>query len=398
MKSKYIMTLFFVVAFIHYISANLAHPVTPTLIVNLRLPSYMFGAAYAAMAFTSFLFSPFWAKMRTFYPAKSLLLVGCLGYALGQYLFSISTSAFTIILARCTAGFFVGAIGVSTLIYITEMSEPGKTGANLAKFTIIQALGGALGFLIGGSIGLYSIPITFYVQSALIALSGSLFYLLMEVNTTKDVVKLQAKNFIREINPVNIFIDSKVFMTKNFALLFTVVSLAYLATSSFDQSFNYYIKAEFDFTPIYNGVLKAMIGLITLILNATISVWILGKQKIWTASAGILSLCTLSILLVLGIEGTYLFLIMSLVFYGFNSISVPLLQDSIARAAKSQTRNMVMGFYNSVRFLGMICGALIAGFIYDFGPKLPFVLAAACYALASFLLLAGRKQEKASRY
>ena len=60
--SKYHLQLFFFAVALESLAANFAHPITPTLIQNLQLPDYSFGMLYAGMAFTNFLFSPFWAK------------------------------------------------------------------------------------------------------------------------------------------------------------------------------------------------------------------------------------------------------------------------------------------------------------------------------------------------
>jgi MFS transporter, DHA1 family, multidrug resistance protein len=54
---------FFSFMMMELIFANLAHPATPALIKNLNLPDYTFGAAFASMAFTNFLFSPFWGRL-----------------------------------------------------------------------------------------------------------------------------------------------------------------------------------------------------------------------------------------------------------------------------------------------------------------------------------------------
>ena len=48
---------------LYFIIANFAHPITPTFIQDLGLNDYMFGVAFASMAVTNFLFSPFWGKL-----------------------------------------------------------------------------------------------------------------------------------------------------------------------------------------------------------------------------------------------------------------------------------------------------------------------------------------------
>ena len=54
------LLLYYIVVAIESLAANLAHPITPTLIHNLNLPDYMFGLMFAGMSVTNFLFSPFW--------------------------------------------------------------------------------------------------------------------------------------------------------------------------------------------------------------------------------------------------------------------------------------------------------------------------------------------------
>lgn len=39
---------------------NMAHPVTPMFITNLKLPTFMFGLFFAAMSIGNFIGSPFW--------------------------------------------------------------------------------------------------------------------------------------------------------------------------------------------------------------------------------------------------------------------------------------------------------------------------------------------------
>lgn len=385
-KRKHGMAIFFAIAFLHAISANLAHPITPTLIVNLSLPTYMFGAAFAAMSFTNFLFSPFWGKMREFSSARTWLLVGSVGYGIGQYLFGISTTEITILAARCLAGFFVGAINVSCLIYLTEMSDAEGMGTNLVKFTISQSLGGAVGFLIGGWIGIYSIYYTFLVQAILIILAGVLFYFLLEDNPVVGLQKLDIKSFFREINPIQSFMGAKSFMNYNFAFLFGIVGFLFIGSVAFDQSFNYFLKDQLQFTSIYNGVFKAIIGIITLITNSTICLWIIKYRNIKTSTALILATCGVIISSLFAISSVPIFLAVCLVYFSFHSTLVPLLQDNIATEANANTRNLVMGFYNAIRALGMILGALFSGFLYDISPLTPFVLAAACFFISTLLM------------
>ncbi len=387
MKSKHSMTSFFVISFLHYMAASFVHPITPTLIVSLKLPVYMFGAAFAAMALTGFLFSPFWGKLREFFSARLLLLIGSVGYSIGQILFNVATDELGILFARIFSGFFIGAIGVSTLIYVTELPGEEESGVYLAKFAIVQSLGGASGFLLGGLTGVLSLKLTFWIQSACLLLCGVLYYFLLKENSINKRREMKWKAFAREINPIKSFLDCRNFMTKSFALLFIVITLAIIGITVFDQAFNFYLKAQLGFSSVYNGAFKAIIGLITLAVNSTICMWIIRHGNIKKAAGIILICCSVSIFSLLGISGIPLFFGICILYYSFQSAMLPLLQDSVAHEASYKNRNMVMGLYNSLRSLGMVCGALLSGFVYDYHVRLPFALAGVCFGLAALFLV-----------
>lgn len=387
MKRKHNITTFLVIAFLQFLAANFAHPITPTLIVKLNLRDYMFGAAFAAMSFTNFLFSPFWGKMGDFFSAKRIIFIGCLGYALGQFLFSIMHTEATILMARCFSGFFVGAISVSMLVYIIDVSEINLVGENLTKFAIVQAVGAAFGYLIGGVVGVYSIKITFLLQSLVLTVSGILFLLLLEDNIVGKYKTLNTKVFVKEINPLKAFFYSKNFLIKNMAFIFVAVVFANIGTNAFDQCFNYYLKDQFQFTSIYNGVMKAIIGIITLAINGTFCIWIIRYGRIKRATSIIFMGCAVSISLMISVKNIVSFFMLCVVFYSFNAAYIPLLQACTAKEATEGNSNAVMGFYNATKSLGMICGALIAGLIYKYGSKYPFILAVICFFVAAIILL-----------
>ena len=92
--------IYYIIVALESLAANLAHPITPTLIQNLNLPDYMFGLMFAGMSITNFLFSPFWGKLADYLQSRSILLIGCVGYGLGQLFFWQATTPLTIMIAR----------------------------------------------------------------------------------------------------------------------------------------------------------------------------------------------------------------------------------------------------------------------------------------------------------
>lgn len=80
---------FFAAMVVFNLAANFAHPVTPTVIQELRLHDYMFGVALAVMLITNFLLSPFWGKINNYISSRLSLLICCLGYGVHRFWFCL---------------------------------------------------------------------------------------------------------------------------------------------------------------------------------------------------------------------------------------------------------------------------------------------------------------------
>lgn len=386
MKQKiqqYHFVIFFLLVAVESMAANFAHPITPTLIKNLQLPDYSFGLLYAGMAFTNFLFSPLWANQVHRIGSKRILGICCIGYSFGQMMFALSKTLPWIMTARLLSGFFVGGIMVSFLTYIIQHATLDKRGRYLALSATITTVFAAFGYLIGGVMGVYSIFFTFVLQSVTLAGAGILFAVLLKPDVI-DANK-QALSF-SDINPFQAFLDAKSFLNKTFFLLFFVVFLTSTATTAYDQNFNYFIKDQFGFPSSYNGALKAVVGFISLFANTTICLWIMKRGNVKKALRYVLA--GAGILLVMMTFTTQMlpFMGINLFFFALNAIYIPLLQDVCAEEGNEQNSHQVMGFYNAMKSLGMIAGALFAGFIYGAGARLSFLCAGLFFLISTMVL------------
>ena len=80
-----------------------------------------------------------------------------------------------------------------------------------------------------------------------------------------------------------------------------------------------------------------------------------------------------------------IFILLNVVYFALNAIIVPVIQDLIASRSNNKNTSIVMGFYNAIKSLGGILGALIAGFLYVFNPRLPFISGLITFILATIL-------------
>ncbi len=381
LRSISISKLYITVA-VYSLVANFAHPITPTFIQELGLNDYMFGVAFACMSLTNFLFSPFWGKISHNFGVVKTMGFCYVGYALSQLAFGLSTSELGIIIARLVGGFFIGGITVDQILYIMDYSSSQTVGQNLANNVTINVILAAFGYMVGGFLGNISTIFTFMVQAIGLFLTGVLCFVLLEDDEAYRT-KMPLKEVVKSSNPFSAIIASRKIMSVMIIFFLAVCILTSFASTSYEQCFNYFIKDQYGFPPSYNGILKALVGIITLVANMTICRYLMKKTDITKTIIPVLIVCFMMMVSIVILEDVVPFIIMNVVFFGFNAVYQPLLQAMISLMNKSDD-GILVGLYNSMRSLGNVGGSLIAGFIYSYGAKMSFVLSAIAFLLAIF--------------
>ena len=361
------ITLFFVAAIVFNMAASFAHPVTPTLIQEYHLNDYMFGVALAVMQCAYFLMSPFWGKLNNYIASRKSMLICCLGYAVGQALFGMARTESMVIFARVFAGMFTGGAFTSFLTYIVNTSSDMERGRNLTIFATIQTVAGAFGYFVGGFLGEVSLNVTFAAQTACLALAGVAFFFICRDDRPADAGKIEPKRLVREANPFAAFVACRHFMTVLFAVLFASACLYNLGYTAFEQCFNYYIKDALGLTSNYNGLIKGVIGFVSLAANATICMWIIKKTNVRRSIVLVLGLGAVAITGVVFADSTLPFMGISVLFYAIYAVSLPLLQDLVARRAAHTTDSN--GLLQLHPFSGRYRGLSVRWFSVFFQPQ-----------------------------
>ncbi len=385
MKDRQFLT-FFITAFCFNMAASFAHPVTPTLIVERGLDSSMFGVALAAMMTMNFLFSPFWGRLCGYVPVRRILLICCTGYAAGQVIFGAAMNETTVVFGRMFAGMFTGGVFTAMSNYVVNLCgrDAARRGRNLVVLTTIQSVGGAIGYFVGGMLGVISVATAFAAQVIVLFLSGVAYFLLCVDDTPYKEKPEKALSF-KDVNPFAAFISARSFMTPLLAMIFTIVAVSAIGQNSYEQCFNYYIKDQYGMSSAYNGIFKAVIAGLTLVLNSTVAMYLQKKTDINKTFLYILTACTLLTLSILVNRSQYLFIAVYIIYSSVQVLRLPLLQAMAASRADTASSNAVMGFYQSMTSLGGIFGALFAGLIYERGAMLPFILAFAAFLISTLI-------------
>ncbi|MBE5803894.1 MAG: MFS transporter [Clostridiales bacterium] len=385
---------FFVVMFVFNMAANFVHPVTPAIIVDLQLNDYMFGLALAAMMAFNFLFSPFWGKIAGYLSSKKVLLICGFGYALGQVFFGLARTETQFLLARMFAGIFVGGCYVAFLTYTVNVSPEEKRGRNLAINATVNSVSASFGYFVGGMVGEINIFYSVWLQAATLAVTSVLLYIGCGDDQQNGLRKLKGRQLLRDCNPFAAILQCRHFMTKALVFLFLAYGLGNLGYIAFEQCFNYFLRDQFQLTSGYNGVIKAALGVISMVSNATLCMWILRRRSISPYIAGVMGVCTAAMIGVIFFENLVPFIVVNVLFFAFYFISVPLMQNRAAVLGSGSNSNLVMGAFNAMKSFGSIFGSALAGFLYEYHPRTPFVFGFAAFALAALMALMMARAER----
>ena len=389
MNKKIVLIDVFIV--FRMIISNLVHPVTPAFLIGLELPDYMFGLAFSFMALTNFLFSPLWGKVSKNVGDMKSYGIAYIGYGIGQLMFANATTIEGILIARIISGSFVGGLFVNELIYIVNNSKLKDRGRNLAISGTLLGVAPPFGYLVGGLIGEQSIRLAFIVQVVSLISMGLLSFAILKDSAVKQ--KLPFNKLIKESNPFRAFVDVKELLNKKLILFFIVVTLSNIARTAFDQSFNYFLVDVYKFSPSYNGYFKAIVGVISLLVNSSICLWIVKKTNIHKSYIIVLFSTMLTISLMLLVNDKFTFIGLSLLNYGIMVMFLPLLQAKLSDL-EDNTEGVLLGFFNSMKGLGSFLGSLFIGFIYVLNPIYAFISCVVVLIIAIIIAVLNLKNIK----
>lgn len=381
---------FYVLMFMEVVAANMVHPVTPTFLTDLQMPEYMFGAAFAAMSLTNFLFCPFWGAMGDGIGRVKTLVITIAGYAFGQLMFFYSTTIWQILVARMIAGVFSGGCTVSLMAYVADTADPDQCGKHMAICAALTSAAIAVGYLVGGLLGDIAVRVAFLSQVGVLCLSsaGMGLFLLDGAHYRRQRI-----NISRAANPFSVFTDSRELFSFPMTVFLVTVFLGCFASTAYDNAFNYYLKDQFRFPPSYNGYIYAAIGVVGISVNMTLGLWLQRKTDGRFPLAVIFVAAGLALAASLKISQVGFYIAVNMIFYVCNSMYLPLQQALAIRQGKGD-HGTISGVFSSVRAAGMVSGSLSAGFLYEIAPLLTMGVCAIVFFVTAAIVLFNRYQYK----
>ena len=370
------------ILFINFITMttfNMAHPVTPTLINTIGLPTFMFGVLYSTMAIAQFVMSPVWGSISDVRGRKKVLILGVLGYGISQLGFGLAQSAPLILLFRITGGAMSVGYMTASIAYVSDVSSKKDRIKYMSFYTATMSIASSCGALLGGAIGGFGYQYAFVTQFALTIVVAICIYLILDETIEKKTEKV--KIYLDHLKPGKKSTDLKSII----GIMMIVMTLATIATTAYNSTINYYVESVLNMPTIVNGIVMAVAGVIALLMNLFVNPYLGKKFKENKTIVVVLAIAGASIIIASISPNMIIALVFLAIFIGSSALVTPLQQSIVSKLAKDNYGE-VMGIQGSFKAIGMVTGSLLSGFIFDYGNKLPFMLGGICCLIAFVLL------------
>lgn len=383
MKRK--MIVFSAIYGLLFIGTNMVHAITPAFFQSMGYPSAMFGIAFACMSLSNFLISPFWGERAGKIGYAKCFAFGAMGYTAGQIWFGLSHTPLLSALARLITGLFVSSFSISGVLYVSELGEKDNGGKYVAYLAAVQTACSAAGYFLGGMLGTISFSAAFAGQAILCIMAAMLAVTL--VHEPKRHKKTASK---QKLNPLSALWNVRGLLNAYILTFFAAAMCASFTTNCFDNAFNYYIRDQFAFPTSYNGIIKASVGLLGLVVNLFFNPWLAQKGNLRNAIIVVFSAGTVALMLLPLSQSITAFIVLAVVYYTISAAYLP-----IHQTLGAENGGTVYGAYMSVRSFGQMIGGLLAGLFYALNEQLPFYASAIAFLLAVVFSVVNARQNAA---
>ncbi|SHK56803.1 MFS transporter, DHA1 family, multidrug resistance protein [Caminicella sporogenes DSM 14501] len=381
-----------IIMFFMTVLSNMAHPVTPELVVSLNMPSLMYGIMFAAMSIASFTMSPIWGSLSDKYKTRKLFLYfPTVGYGLAQIGFGFSTTPIMIIIFRILGGGFASSIFTNSIAYIIDETDNKTRSKAIAYYTAITGFGMSLGYLVGGYIGANDYHNAFIFQAiGLFIHAAIIYFFLPDSNVKFNNPNNKSTHLIFQVKD-----DFKKYLSTALGTLLLLVLLTSFSYITYSTGINYFLKKYLNLTPLQIGYYMALTGIIGMVANTYLTPKISKKYGDKTSLKYVLLTTGITLIILSFMKNLLspIAIIIFLVFIFVISMFKPLLQTMVSNLSKDE-HGKIMGLQISANSVGMVGGSLFAGALLDIYPRMPFIMSALIFILSYLIIIFSKKLKK----
>nr|WP_312292015.1 MFS transporter [Clostridium chromiireducens] len=356
--------------FIALLGQGMVIPILPEYLKQFNAGGSVAGYLVAVFGAAQFLFSPIGGRFSDKYGRKKMILAGLFLTVISDFMFAISQELIWLYIARFIGGIGLGIMIPSNLAYIADTTTKETRAKGMGYFSAAINLGMVLGPGIGGVIAQLGIRVPYFWASALGLVATVLTIGLPETLSIEKRNSL--KNLKKNESISRQFIQS--FHTPYFPYLILIFVMTF-GLVNYETVYSLYVEQKYGFNSQYISVLITLGAIIGIIIQVGLIDKVIkrfGEYKLIRFSL----LMTAIALLLMLIKVNFIYLlVVSAIFFAFNSFLRPTVSTMLSNKAGDQ-QGFVSGLSNTYTSFGNIIGPLMAGNLFDKHINLPYVVGA----------------------
>lgn len=382
-----IKLLILLTVFIDIIGVGIVIPILPFYVESYSNSPLLITSLVAVFSLCSFISAPIIGAWSDRVGRKPMLILSIFSTALGWFIFAGAKSIPLLFLGRIVDGLAAGNFPIAQS-YLSDIAKTDKERtANLGIIGAVFGIGFVIGPFLGGMLSHFGHTVPFYFVGIL-ALFNAILGIFMLPET-----HLNRINHPISLNPLRpIF---KAFIDRKLRINYAAWCMFGIAIASYQAIFSLYLKDVFKFNEFSSGLMFAASGVL-LALNQGIAM-----KHVWLRwfREPTLELYTLLFagfgLIFMQIPQFIVFAIGFIVATFAHSILRVVMTSQVVGMSDQTRRGEVLGILSSVMSVSMTIAPIVAGSLYQYHHRIPFLFSALCMIVAFAILF--KKKRKLSR-
>ncbi len=388
---KRALGLIFFIMLMDVIGISILFPVSAYIVQRYSQDALMVSMVSVLYAAAQFIGAPILGQLGDRVGRRPVLLASVFGSAIGYLIFGLGGALWILFLARLIDGFTGGNMSTASA-YIADVSAPEERAKNFSLIGLAWGVGLVLGPALGAVFGQINLVAPTFVAAAFSLLSLILgFFWLPE---SLPVEQREHKPIrLNDLNPL-VAIGSMA-RKPGMGILMIVLCIFNFAFSGIGSVETLFMIQRFAAEPWQVGLRLTLIGIILILVQATLIPWLVSQFDERKVAAAAFFLQALGVLLAFLNPIFLLFYVITI----FTSISsgfiFPTLTTLTSNMVSSNEQGQLMGVTTALASLANIFGPLWAGLVYDhIMAGSPYWMGAIFYAVAALFLMIPAKNDK----
>jgi DHA1 family multidrug resistance protein-like MFS transporter len=373
-KDKYPLLILMLNLFVALLGQGMVIPILPDYLRQFDAGGSAAGYLVAAFGAAQFLFSPIGGRLSDKYGRKKLILGGLFLTVISDFIFAVSHVLLELYIARFIGGIGLGLMVPSVLAYVADITTKETRAKGMGYLSASMNLGMVLGPGIGGIVAQLGIRVPYFFASALGLVATVLTIILPETLSLEKRTKGNGGK--KEDSIAKQLVQSVHTPYFKYLLLIFVMTFGLV---NYETVYSLYVKQRYGLAADKISILitlGAVIGIVTQVGLIDKVIKKFGEYKLIKISL-VFSAMALFLMLV-KVNFLYL-LVISSVFFAFNSFLRPTVNTLLANEAGDQ-QGFVSGLNTTYTSIGNVLGPILAGNLFDKHINLP-------YTVGGFILL-----------